>query len=73
MTELDNNFFKIPAKLNIKDILLHNSKAKAGVLGISREKNKLALKDVFLVGSDANNDTKNKIAIIQCLFTIKPS
>ena len=63
--EHDTNYFKIPASFNVKDILLHNSKSKAGVLGISRVKTKIALKDVCLVGSDANNDTKNKIAIVQ--------
>ena len=70
--EHDNNYFKIPASFNVKDILLHKYKSKAGVFGISRVKTKIALKDVFCqFDSDANNDTMDKISIVQSKISHK--
>ena len=63
--EHDENYYKIPAYLNIKDILLNNSKYKAGILGITRDKYKIALKDVCLAAPEINNSNNQKIAIIQ--------
>ena len=66
LIEYDNNYYRIPAEYNIKEILLTNSKTKVGVLAISRAKNKIALKDVFLAPHFSNSNTQ-KIAIIQSI------
>ena len=68
--EHDENYYKISACLNIKDILLNNSKSKAGILGITRDKYKIALKDVCLA-PDFNNSNNQKIAIIQSKELLK--
>jgi len=50
--------------------LFTNSKTKAAILAISREKNRLALKDIWLA-PDFCNSNSQKIAIIQGIKLIK--
>jgi hypothetical protein len=59
----DDNYYKIPKFLNVKDIMMLSTKSPAAVLTINRSRNQLPLKDIAIImnnnksgGDTANND-----------------
>ena len=60
LEKYDENYFKIPAFFNIKNILNINNNGPAAILGIKRKFNALAIKDATILTDKAG---VNKIGI----------